>query len=113
MAPAAQAGRDARAGAPPRRSGATTRPSLAANRRILAALLRSDVEVKGDFNPKIFHQKFVLRDFRDGRATKPGNPALLSGSANFTVTDTHRNLNHVFVFHNATSAGSTRPSSSS
>jgi len=25
---------------------------LAANRRILAALLRSDIEVKGDFNPK-------------------------------------------------------------
>jgi phosphatidylserine/phosphatidylglycerophosphate/cardiolipin synthase-like enzyme len=71
---------------------------LAANRRILAALLRSDIEVKGDFNPKIFHQKFVLRDYRDGRAASPGNPALLSGSANFTVTDTHRNLNHVFVF---------------
>jgi phosphatidylserine/phosphatidylglycerophosphate/cardiolipin synthase-like enzyme len=74
---------------------------LAANRRILAALLRSDIEVKGDFNPKIFHQKFVLRDFRDGKATKPGDPALLSGSANFTVTDTHKNLNHVFVFHNS------------
>jgi phosphatidylserine/phosphatidylglycerophosphate/cardiolipin synthase-like enzyme len=71
---------------------------LAANRRILAALLRSDIEVKGDFNPQIFHQKFVLRDFRNGRATSPGNPALLSGSANFTLTDTHRNLNHVFVF---------------
>ena len=25
--------------------------------------------------------------------------AILSGSANFTVTDTHRNLNHVVVFH--------------
>jgi phosphatidylserine/phosphatidylglycerophosphate/cardiolipin synthase-like enzyme len=74
---------------------------LAENRKILAALLRSDVEVRGDFNPKIFHQKFVLRDFREGRATNPGNPALLSGSANFTVTDTHVNLNHVFVFHNA------------
>ena len=56
---------------------------------------------KGDFNPKIFHQKFVLRDFRDGQATTPGNPALLSGSANFTFTDTHRNLNHVFVFRNS------------
>jgi phosphatidylserine/phosphatidylglycerophosphate/cardiolipin synthase-like enzyme len=74
---------------------------LAANRRILAALLRSDVEVKGDFNPKIFHQKFALRDYRDGKATKPGNPALLTGSANFTTTDTHRNLNHVFVFNTA------------
>lgn len=71
---------------------------LAANRQILAALLRSDVEVRGDFNPKIFHQKFILRDYR-GKATP--SSALLTGSANFTVTDTHRNLNHVFVFHNA------------
>src|SRR6266545_3133681 len=60
---------------------------LAVNRMILAALLRSDVEVKGDFNPKIFHQKFALRDYRGGKATKPGTPALLSGSANFTLTD--------------------------
>jgi phosphatidylserine/phosphatidylglycerophosphate/cardiolipin synthase-like enzyme len=74
---------------------------LAENRRILGALLRSDVEVRGDFNPKIFHQKFILRDYFDGKATKPGNPALLTGSANFTVTDTHLNLNHVFVFRSA------------
>lgn len=74
---------------------------LRENRRILAALLRSDVEVRGDFNPKIFHQKFVLRDYDDGKATTPGNPALLSGSANFTWTDTHVNLNNVFVFHNS------------
>ncbi len=71
---------------------------LAENRRILAALLRSDVQVRGDYNPKIFHQKFVLRDY-DGRASPTS--ALLSGSANFTLTDTHRNLNHVFVFRNA------------
>ena len=74
--------------------------ALAANRRILAALLRSDVEVKGDFNPQIFHQKFALRDYRDRRPAPRGRPALLSGSANFTTTDTHRNLNHVFVFNN-------------
>jgi hypothetical protein len=55
--------------------------ALADNRKILAALLRSDVEVKGDFNPKSFHQKFALRDYRNGKATKPGRPALLSGSA--------------------------------
>jgi phosphatidylserine/phosphatidylglycerophosphate/cardiolipin synthase-like enzyme len=71
---------------------------LAVNRTILTALLRSDIEVKGDFNPKIFHQKFALRDYRGGKAAKPGNPALLSGSANFTLTDTHKNLNHIFVF---------------
>jgi phosphatidylserine/phosphatidylglycerophosphate/cardiolipin synthase-like enzyme len=74
---------------------------LSENRRILAALLRSDAEVRGDFNPEIFHQKFVLRDYDDGKATRPGNPALLSGSANFTWTDTHVNLNNVFVFHSS------------
>lgn len=44
---------------------------LSENRRILAALLRSDVEVRGDFNPKLFHQKFVLRDYINGKATSP------------------------------------------
>jgi phosphatidylserine/phosphatidylglycerophosphate/cardiolipin synthase-like enzyme len=72
--------------------------NLAENRRILGALLRSDVQVRGDFNPKIFHQKFIIRDFRGGARPKT---ALLSGSANFTTTDTHRNLNNVFVFHDA------------
>lgn len=71
---------------------------LAENRRILAALLRSDVQVRGDYNPKIFHQKFALRDYE---GTAAPTSALLSGSANFTVTDCHQNLNHVFVFRNA------------
>jgi phosphatidylserine/phosphatidylglycerophosphate/cardiolipin synthase-like enzyme len=72
--------------------------SLARNRWILSALLRNGIEVHGDFNPEIFHQKFVLRDYR-GKAQD--NSALLSGSANFTLTDTHRNLNNVFVFDDA------------
>jgi phosphatidylserine/phosphatidylglycerophosphate/cardiolipin synthase-like enzyme len=72
---------------------------LTENRRILSALLRSDVEVRGDWNPKIFHQKFVLRDYRGGEA-RPTS-ALLTGSANFTSTDTHSNLNHVVVFHSS------------
>ena len=76
----------------------TDETDLAVNREILAALLRSDIEVKGDYNPKIFHQKFILRDY-DGKATPTS--ALLSGSANFTWTDTHINLNNVFVFRNA------------
>src|SRR5512145_1471157 len=71
---------------------------LAENRRILSAMLRSDIEVHGDLNPKIFHQKFILRDYR-GKASRTS--ALLTGSANFTVTDTHRNLNHLMVFHSA------------
>jgi phosphatidylserine/phosphatidylglycerophosphate/cardiolipin synthase-like enzyme len=68
---------------------------LGLNRRILASFLRSDIEIKGDYNPEIFHQKFVLRDYR-GKALPTS--ALLTGSANFTTTDTHKNLNHVFVF---------------
>jgi phosphatidylserine/phosphatidylglycerophosphate/cardiolipin synthase-like enzyme len=71
---------------------------LAINRQILAALLRSDIEIKGDYNPKIFHQKFILRDY-DGSAMPTS--ALLTGSANFTTTDTHRNLNNVVIFRNA------------
>jgi phosphatidylserine/phosphatidylglycerophosphate/cardiolipin synthase-like enzyme len=68
---------------------------LGPNRRILTALLRSDIEIKGDYNPKIFHQKFVLRDYRNRAKPTSG---LLTGSANFTTTDTHKNLNHVVVF---------------
>ncbi|MET0307014.1 MAG: phospholipase D-like domain-containing protein [Solirubrobacterales bacterium] len=77
---------------------------LAENRRIVSALLQSNVDVKADFNPKIFHQKFILRDNRPvtlkkGEKPKKRNQALLTGSTNFTKTDCHRNLNHVFVFH--------------
>jgi phosphatidylserine/phosphatidylglycerophosphate/cardiolipin synthase-like enzyme len=67
----------------------------AENRRILSSLLRSGIDVKGDYNPATFHQKFILRDY-PGRSTPTS--ALLTGSANFTWTDTHSNLNHVFIF---------------
>ena len=70
--------------------------SLEENRRLLSALLRCNVDVKADYNPAIFHQKFIIRDYRgDAKPTS----AILSGSANFTVTDCHRNLNHIVVFH--------------
>jgi phosphatidylserine/phosphatidylglycerophosphate/cardiolipin synthase-like enzyme len=82
-----------------RRQWGSDESGLAENRRILAALLRSDVEVRGDYNPHIFHQKFVLRDYRGGKALPTS--ALLTGSANFTLTDMHTNLNNVVVFHNA------------
>ncbi|MGV9302527.1 MULTISPECIES: phospholipase D-like domain-containing protein [unclassified Nonomuraea] len=72
--------------------------SLEPNRKILAALLRCDVDVKADYNPAIFHQKFIIRDYRE-RALPTS--AILSGSANFTGTDCHRNLNHVVIFHDA------------
>ncbi|MEQ4305862.1 phospholipase D-like domain-containing protein [Plantactinospora sp. B6F1] len=72
--------------------------SLEPNRRIVAALLRCDVDVKADYNPAIFHQKFAVRDYRQRAG---GRTAVLSGSANFTGTDCHRNLNHVVLFHDA------------
>lgn len=56
------------------------------NRRLLSAILRSTTDVKLDFNPAIFHQKFmVLGDH------------VLTGSTNFTTTGVTKNLNHVIV----------------
>ncbi len=66
------------------------------NRDILAALLRNAVDVKADYNPKIFHQKFIVRDYRDSRQQ---TAAVLTGSTNFTHTGTHKNLNHIVIFH--------------
>lgn len=71
-------------------------PEFRTNRDILAAILRTDIEVHSDFNQEIFHQKFVIRDYRG--SSKPTS-ALLTGSTNFTSTDTHANLNHVVIFH--------------
>lgn len=86
-----------------------TGPGLARNRRILAALLQSGVDVKADFNKAIFHQKFVLRDYRpESRSGIGSAAALLSGSANFTDTDCHTNLNHVYVFHDRRICGEYR-----
>jgi len=58
-----------------------------------------------DLPPEV-HSPRLLR--RQGDIA--GNTALLSGSANFTVTDTHVNLNHVRLPHRS-SAASTRSSS--
>ena len=63
------------------------------NRIEFVQLLRGAVDCKIDFNPKIFHHKFVIRDKGKAKA------AVLTGSTNFTVTDTHRNLNHLAIFH--------------
>lgn len=73
------------------------------NRLISSALLKSRVDLITDLNPKIFHQKFIVRDAGKGRA------AVLTGSTNFTLTDTGtnattgrgsgQNLNHVVVLH--------------
>jgi phosphatidylserine/phosphatidylglycerophosphate/cardiolipin synthase-like enzyme len=71
-------------------------PDFRTNRDILAAILRTDIEVHSDFNQEIFHQKFVIRDYR---GSAHATSALLTGSTNFTSTDTHANLNHIVVFH--------------
>ncbi|MEJ2155168.1 MAG: phospholipase D-like domain-containing protein [Desulfobacteraceae bacterium] len=72
------------------------RPKTAkTNRDILTALLRNAVDVKADYNPKIFHQKFIIRDFQGRQRT---TSAVLTGSTNFTWTGTHKNYNHIVVF---------------
>ena len=57
------------------------------NRRLHDYLLRAKVPVNADFNPKIFHQKFIVRD----------RTAVLTGSTNFTDTGVGKNLNHVVI----------------
>ncbi|MTI22312.1 phospholipase [Fulvivirga sp. RKSG066] len=59
------------------------------NRLIHLAILRSNIDIKSDFNTNIFHQKFIIRD----------SSSILTGSTNFTPTGTHKNLNHVVIVH--------------
>jgi phosphatidylserine/phosphatidylglycerophosphate/cardiolipin synthase-like enzyme len=66
------------------------------NRDILNAFLRCNIDVKADYNTKIFHQKFVIRDYTG--SPRPTS-AVLTGSTNFTHTGTHKNLNNVIIFH--------------
>ena len=66
------------------------------NRDIFNAFLRCNIDVKADYNTKIFHQKFVIRDYSGSLRPKS---AVLTGSTNFTHTGTHKNLNNVIVFH--------------
>lgn len=57
------------------------------NRELLTRILRGGVDAKADYNPNIFHQKFIVRD-RD---------AVLTGSTNFTTTGVTKNLNHIAI----------------
>ena len=70
--------------------------SMKTNRDILSAFLRNAIDVKADYNPKIFHQKFIIRDYR---GTNQTTSAILTGSTNFTFTGTHKNYNHIVIFH--------------
>ncbi|QIE54074.1 phospholipase [Pikeienuella piscinae] len=63
-----------------------------ANRLLAAAALRTTIWLRSDFNPHIFHQKFIIRD----------GESVLTGSTNFTPTGVGRarqggNLNHVIT----------------
>ena len=58
-----------------------------ANRILHDAILRAKINVRSDFNSKIFHQKFIVRD----------RNALLTGSTNFTDTGVTKNLNHLVI----------------
>jgi len=60
------------------------------NRFLFNAILRSTADVKIDFNPDIFHQKFMVL----------GN-SVLTGSTNFTNTGVTKNLNHIVTFNDA------------
>lgn len=79
-----------RVAADPRKPGGTNE----INRAIQNAILRTAVNVRSDYNPAIFHQKFIVRD---------GN-AVLTGSTNFTESGTSTNLNHVVIIRNRTVA---------
>ena len=68
------------------------------NRNLFAAMLRANIDARADYNPHIFHQKFIIRD--SGKARR----ALLTGSTNFTPTGVgshahKKNLNHLVVVH--------------
>ena len=62
------------------------------NRQMYNALLRARVQVITDLNPNIFHQKFMVKDWRNSSTAE-----VLTGSTNFTPTGTSQNLNHILV----------------
>lgn len=68
---------------------ANSNRGLEPNRLIFAAFLRSNIDVRADYNSGIFHQKFIVRDRK----------SLLTGSTNFTTTGVESNFNHVIVIH--------------
>lgn len=59
------------------------------NRILHDAILRAKIKVNSDYNPSIFHQKFIIRDGK----------SVLTGSTNFTDTGTSQNLNHIIIIH--------------
>ncbi|WP_299620244.1 phosphatidylserine/phosphatidylglycerophosphate/cardiolipin synthase family protein [Pelagibius sp.] len=82
-----------RAGNPPADPFAEGGAEDEENRALFAAMLRANIDARADYNPEIFHQKFIVRD--SGKSRR----ALLAGSTNFTPTGVGRNLNHVVILH--------------
>ena len=64
--------------------------TLEDNRKILSAMYRGAVNLKTDYNGKIFHQKFIIKDRNE----------ILTGSTNFTTSGTSKNLNHITIVRN-------------
>lgn len=60
------------------------------NRQLQNMMLRATVDLKSDFNPSIFHQKFMVLGNR-----------VLTGSTNFTTTGVTKNLNHIVEVNDA------------
>ncbi len=66
--------------------------SLEKNRMIMLDFWRYGIDARPDYNPAIFHDKFVVRDY--GKPTE----ALWTGSMNFTETDARLNFNNAVIF---------------
>ncbi|MCW5829531.1 MAG: hypothetical protein KIT79_09475 [Deltaproteobacteria bacterium] len=65
--------------------------SLDVNRQIISDFWRAGIDIRPDYNPAIFHHKFVVRDY----GLK--NEAVWTGSMNFTRTDARVNFNNAVI----------------
>ncbi len=72
-------------------SGALPPDSIEPNRLIVLDFWRAGIDARLDYNPAIFHHKFVVRDY--GKPTE----AVWTGSMNFTETDARLNLNNAVI----------------
>jgi len=64
------------------------------NRRIYMNLLRAGIRTRLDYNSKIMHDKFIIRDYNKEKE------AVWLGSLNFTTTGAHKNYNNALIIRN-------------
>ena len=64
------------------------------NRQIYMNLLATGIRTRLDYNSKIMHDKFIVRDYNKE------NEAVWLGSVNFTTTGTHANYNNAIIIKN-------------